>query len=100
MTRYLSILVLAAQLAHGEEPAASKAVPDTYDVVVFSDFQCPFCKQFSGPVRELMNKGIDGVRTTVTFKNFPLSFHPDAQLAAQGAIAAREQGKFWEMHDL
>lgn len=100
MTRHLLILVLAAQLASGEGPAASKATPETYDIVVFSDFQCPFCKQFSGPVRELMAKGIDGVKTKVTFKNFPLSFHPDAQLAAQGAMAAREQGKFWEMHDL
>jgi protein-disulfide isomerase len=100
MTRCLSILVLAAALVRGEEPAASKATTETYDIVVFSDFQCPFCRQFAGPVRELMTKGVDGVKTNVTFKNFPLSFHPDAQLAAQAAMAAGEQGKFWEMHDL
>jgi protein-disulfide isomerase len=100
MTRYVSILLLASGIVGAEDPSAPKAAPDTYDVVVFSDFQCPFCKQFSGPVRELMTKGIDGVKTKVTFKNFPLSFHPDAQLAAQGAMAAKEQGKFWEMHDL
>jgi len=47
-----------------------------------------------------MTKGVDGVATKVTFKEFPLSFHPDAQLAAQASLAAREQGKFWEMHDL
>jgi protein-disulfide isomerase len=100
MTRYLSILFVAAQLGHAQNPLPVASVSDTYDIVIFSDFQCPFCKQFSGPVRELMTKGVEGVKTNVTFKNFPLGFHPDAQLAAQAAMAAKEQGKFWEMHDL
>ncbi|MGI8743078.1 MAG: DsbA family protein [Bryobacteraceae bacterium] len=69
-------------------------------VEVFSDFQCPYCAQFAKPVRELQTKGIEGVRTKVDFKNFPLSFHADSQLAHQAAFAAGEQGKFWEMHDL
>ncbi|HXJ44022.1 MAG TPA: DsbA family protein, partial [Bryobacteraceae bacterium] len=67
---------------------------------MFSDFQCPYCRQFAQPIRELMAQGVDGARTTVTFKNFPLGFHADAQLSAQAALAAKEQGKFWEMHDL
>src|SRR5207247_2962823 len=73
---------------------------DSVEIVLFSDFQCPYCKQFSEPFRELQTKGIEGVPTTVQFKNFPLSIHPNAQLTHQAAMAAKEQGKFWEMHDL
>ena len=69
-------------------------------IEVFSDFQCPYCAQFAQPIRELQAKGIDGVPTKVEFKNFPLSFHPDSQLAHKAAFAAGQQGKFWEMHDL
>lgn len=65
-------------------------------VEVFSDFQCPYCAQFAKPIRELQAKGL----AKVEFKNFPLSFHADSQLAHQAAFAAGEQGKFWEMHDL
>jgi protein-disulfide isomerase len=34
-----------------------------------------------------------------TFRNYPLPFHDHAQAAAEAAMAANEQGKFWEMHD-
>jgi len=35
----------------------------------------------------------------VVWKNLPLSFHPNAMPAAMAAMAANDQGKFWEMHD-
>src|SRR5213593_516254 len=104
MNRYFWILtlVLMAQLAAAQEkPATPPTLPagaDRVEIVLFSDFQCPFCKQFSEPFRELQTKGVDGVQTTVQFKNFPLSIHSKAQLAHQAALAAKEQGKFWEMH--
>ncbi len=99
MNQYLWILglILITQLAAAEEKPAA---PDRVEVVLYSDFQCPYCAQFSQPFRELQTKGIEGVQTTVQFKNFPLSIHSNAQLAHQAALAAREQGKFWEMHDL
>jgi len=78
---------------------AEDNVPEV-TIQVFSDFQCPYCKQFAQPVRELESKGVEGIRTKVDFKNLPLGFHRFAQLAAQAALAAGEQGKFWEMHDV
>lgn len=36
----------------------------------------------------------------IVFKHFPLNFHKEAQAAAQAAIAAHNQGKFWQFHDL
>jgi protein-disulfide isomerase len=82
--------------------SAETAVAQLPDVAieVFSDFQCPFCAQFAAPIRKLQADGLDGVRISVTFRNFPLAIHSDAQLAHQAAMAAKEQGKFWEMHDL
>jgi protein-disulfide isomerase len=98
MTLPLFIIALAAQVtAIAEEPRNAMA---PVEIVLFSDFQCPFCQQFSQPFRELQTKGIDGVETKVQFKNFPLSTHSNAQIAHQAAMAAPEQGKFWEMHDL
>ena len=35
----------------------------------------------------------------LAFKNFPLGFHKEARIAAEAALAAGAQGKFWEMHD-
>ncbi len=86
------VLMAAAGLAGDSLPEAT--------IQVFSDFQCPYCKMFATAVREIESKGIEGTNTKVEFKNFPLGFHPFAQLAAQAATAAGEQGKFWEMHDL
>jgi protein-disulfide isomerase len=40
-----------------------------------------------------------GKDVRVVWKHLPLSFHPNAMPAAIAAEAAREQGKFWEMHD-
>lgn len=71
------------------------------EVVLYSDFQCPFCAAFARSFRELQAKGVEGVETSVSFKHFPLdALHPAAQLAHMASLAAGEQGKFWEMHDL
>ena len=82
--------------------------PDaTVQLVVFSDFQCPACKSFSGRMADMI-KGFGG-KVQVAFKHFPLErecnsgmgrdMHPQACEAAYAAEAARKQGRFWEFHD-
>jgi protein-disulfide isomerase len=68
-------------------------------VVVFSDFQCPACA-FGRRLLEAVSEET-GERLRLCFKNLPLrSIHPHARLAAQAAMAAHLQGRFWPMHDL
>jgi protein-disulfide isomerase len=100
MTLILSLLIFAAAATAEQRGPATLTRAEPVEIVLYSDFQCPYCAQFAQPFRELQAKGIDGAETTVTFKNFPLPTHPAAQLAHQAALAAKEQGKFWEMHDL
>ena len=66
-------------------------------LVVFSDFQCPFCKRVEPTLAETEKHYAGKVR--VVWKNFPLPFHNDAEPAAEAAMAADAQGKFWPMHD-
>jgi protein-disulfide isomerase len=66
-------------------------------VVEFSDFQCPFCSRAEPAVKALEQAHAQDVR--VVWKHLPLGFHQNARPAALAAEAARQQGKFWEMHD-
>jgi protein-disulfide isomerase len=66
-------------------------------IVLFSDFQCPFCARVGPTLERVQKEYADKVR--VVWKNQPLPFHPNALPAAEAAEAAREQGKFWQMHD-
>jgi protein-disulfide isomerase len=66
-------------------------------VVEFSDFQCPFCKQANGTLKQLLASYGNNVR--LVFKHMPLPNHPQAFKAAQAAVCAGEQGKFWEYQD-
>ena len=67
-------------------------------VVEFSDFECPFCARAAPDAKAIAEKYPDKVR--VAFMNFPLSFHRAARPTAIGALVAKEQGKFWEYHDV
>ncbi|MCI0615552.1 DsbA family protein, partial [bacterium] len=67
-------------------------------IVGFSEFQCPYCRMVLPTLEEI--KKIYGDSVKIVWKHRPLSFHSNAFPAAEAAEAAREQGKFWEMHDL
>ena len=67
-------------------------------VVEISDFQCPFCQRVGPTLQEIEKRYGDKVR--MSFKHNPLPFHSRAKPAARAAECAKEQGKFWPMHDL
>jgi protein-disulfide isomerase len=67
-------------------------------VVVFSEFQCPFCARVNPTIQQVLETYGDDVR--IVFRHLPLGFHDRAMPAAQAAVAAQNQGKFWEFHDL
>ncbi len=67
-------------------------------VVEYSDFECPYCARTAPDVKALYEKYPDKVR--VVYKHFPLSFHKSARPVAVASVAAHEQGKFWEFHDV
>jgi protein-disulfide isomerase len=70
-------------------------------LVEVSDFQCPFCKQwhdesFSKIDQEYVKTG----KVRMAYLNFPLTrIHKNAQIAAEAAMCAGVQGRFWELHN-
>ena len=96
----------AAAVAHEQQVAAKidvgtapvlgpKNAPVT--IVEWSDFQCPFCGRVEPTLQQLRQEYQGKIR--LAWKNQPLSFHQNAMPAAEAAMAAHEQGKFWEYHD-
>lgn len=68
-------------------------------LVEFGDFQCPACGGYYPIVEEVVEQFKDDI--SFQFVNFPLTaIHPNAMLAHRSAVAASNQGKFWEMYNL
>ncbi len=67
-------------------------------IVKFEDFECPFCKAVQPTLAELVKK-YDG-KVRIFHKDLPLNeIHPKAELAAEAARCAGDQGKYWQYHD-
>jgi len=94
MARYaalkgLEIPVDGAPRMGAEEPSIS--------IVVFSDFECPFCAKTAERLDEIARSYPDEIE--VVFKHYPIETHTTAEQAARAAFAAHQQGRFWQMHD-
>ena len=81
----------------GEDPQVRGPDNALVTIVMFADFQCPYCKRSLGTLDEVMAKYGRDVR--IVFRHNPLPMHGEARAAAKAAIAAAKQGKFWKMHD-
>jgi protein-disulfide isomerase len=70
-------------------------------LVEFSDFECPFCgRYFRETMPEIERAYIRTGKVRYVFRNFPLeAIHHEAFKAAEAAMCAGEQDKFWAMHD-
>lgn len=67
-------------------------------IVEFADFQCPFCAELFKTLREVEKNYSQTVR--IVYRQFPLpNVHPDALKAAEAALCAFDQQRFWELHD-
>jgi protein-disulfide isomerase len=66
-------------------------------IVVWGDFQCPFCAKMAPIVEAVRVKY--GAQVRVIYRHLAMAFHKKAALAAEAAVAAAEQGKFWPYHD-
>lgn len=68
-------------------------------IVEFSDFECPYCSRMAKTIKKVASDYSESVK--LVFRQFPLTrIHSNAQKAAEAALCAADQGKFWEMHDL
>lgn len=67
-------------------------------IVEVGDFQCPFCARVQATLEQVRSHYGNDVR--FVWRNNPLPFHPNAEPAAQFAMEANAQGKFWQAHDL
>jgi protein-disulfide isomerase len=68
-------------------------------VVLFSDFECPYCRQILGHIRQVEAK-YSSKEVRLVFRHFPMPQYARAPRAAEASLAAHAQGKFWLYHDM
>lgn len=100
----LAVLVSVPTLSPAQDPLASRSKGSaTAPVTVYemADFQCPACRQFTATsFASLERDFIDTGKVRWVFVNFPLTnLHPNAVPAAEFAMCAARQNKFWLAHD-
>ena len=71
-------------------------------LIVFSDFQCPYCGRFAKETLPALDRAfVEPGNLLIAFRHLPLeSIHPFARRAAESAWCAAQQNRFWNMHDL
>jgi protein-disulfide isomerase len=88
-------LTLNENPRQGPEKGPSEAA---ITVVMFTDFECPFCNKAHQRIMDLQARYPHDVR--IVFRHFPLNRHRNAHVAAYAAACAHLQGKFWPYADL
>lgn len=107
INRYFALVTIMAiglsQTACAQSDSQSQDAETSKEEAVvtlteYGDYQCPACGYYHKMVKQLKEEF--GKQLEVEFHHFPLQQHQYAALAARAAEAAREQGKFIEMHNL
>jgi protein-disulfide isomerase len=71
-------------------------------LIEFTDYQCPFCRRYSTETKpQLVKDYVETGKLRYVMRQFPIeSLHPQAPKAAEAALCAGDQGKYWEMDAL
>lgn len=99
---FLSFTLLLLSACQTKEPQmeawtlGNPSVPT--QIELFADLECPSCAEISPQIERLVKEDPDLAR--LEFHHFPLSIHPHAFIAAEGAECAGDQGQFWDFVDL
>ncbi len=89
------------KLKTDQQPAFGAPAPAPVTLVVFGDFECPYCKEEASVLRQNIPSTF-GDKVRVYFLDFPLeSIHPWSRAAAIGGRCVLKQGEtsFWKYHD-
>jgi protein-disulfide isomerase len=80
------------------DPAFGATNPEL-TIIGYEDFFCTFCKEMQPIIQSAVES--NGVRVRYVWKDFPMNvLHPGASRAHEAAHCAKDQGKFWEYHDM
>jgi protein-disulfide isomerase len=94
----VSVLLSPPKVQVDYDPKRLRGNPKASVMIIeFSDYQCPYCHQVEPTLKDLLAKY--GERVSLAYRDFPLTIHPQAELAAEASRCAGEQGRFWEYHD-
>lgn len=88
-----AVVSQASILFNSDSPIAGNKSGDV-SLVEFFDYQCIYCKRMTPIVNELLG---DDQNVTIIFKEFPI-FGEESEYAAKAALAAQNQGKYFEFH--
>jgi protein-disulfide isomerase len=88
--------VTAKKIDLGEAPMKGSPTAKI-TLVEFADYECPHCKRFQPVLHQILDEFRSDVK--LYFKHYPLPQHTNARLAAEAAVAAQKQGKFWQFQD-
>jgi protein-disulfide isomerase len=85
----------------GERGVAMGSESAPVEIAEYSDFECPYCARFAVlDLPDVKQRLVETGRVRWRFMHFPLDNHAKSPAAHLASACAREQGRFWEMHDL
>jgi protein-disulfide isomerase len=96
--KWISFGILLAAVGRSNAQSSVRSPLDApVSIIMFSAFSCPYCAQGHKMLEQLQLKYPGKIN--VIFKHFPLGDDDAALLPHEAAVAAGEQGKFWQMCD-